>query len=240
MIAVIQAKNTYAKLPNVVLQEVAGTPLLDYTLTAAEEAGLFDTVAVTTDDLRVMAYGRGRPKVVGLLRPTELSGEQVLESAVVHDAVHRLEREHQVYADIVVVLSLHSPLRRAEHIREAVDTLRLYNTDSVISVYEDYDLHYLHGRDGLTPLNPAMHRQVRLEREALYVSNGAVRALWRDVLTEQSLTGRTVGHIVMPREDSYQIKTPHDLWLIAQLLVQRRQEPDKPLQPLPAHQEEGA
>lgn len=240
VVAVVQAKNTYAMLPDIVLQEVAGLPLIDYTLEAAGLAGVCETVVVTTDDERVVAHCRARPGVWPVLRPSALSADRVLESAVVEDAVTRLEQEQGLHPDIIVVLSVHSPLRRPEHIREAVNTLVLYNADSVVSVYEDYDLHYLHGPQGLTPLNPAMHRQVRVERESLFVSNGAIRALWRDVLSRDDIVGRKVGHIVMSRQDSYQIKTPHDLWLVTQLLQQRRQEPERRLQPQPVHQEEGA
>jgi CMP-N-acetylneuraminic acid synthetase len=105
-----------------------------------------------------------------------------------------------------------------------VNTLILHEADSVVSVCEDTDLHFVHGPHGLTPLNPAMHRQIRLEREGLYESNGAVRALWRRVLTEQDLSGQKVGHIVMPKSESFQIKNPFDLELMEHLLQQRTPE----------------
>jgi CMP-N-acetylneuraminic acid synthetase len=63
-----------------------------------------------------------------------------------------------------------------------------------------------------------MLRRVRLEREALYVDNGAIKAVWRDVLAQDDLYGRKVSHIVMPREESLQIKTPGDLELVARRL----------------------
>lgn len=218
MAAIITAKNTYEGFPNVVLTEAAGVPLIDYTLQAAQAAGIFETLLVTTDDPKVVEHCVRFPGVETRLRPAELSQERALESEVAEDAVRWLEKERGIHADVLVLLSVHSPLRGGEHIREAVDTLILYNTDSILSVYEDYDLHYLHGPFGLIPLNPAMHRRIRLEREALYVANGAIRALWRDVLTAQDVTGQRVGHIVMPRSLSFQVKTPQDLRVIEQLL----------------------
>lgn len=217
--AVVTAKNTYENFPNVVLTEVAGIPLIDYTLQAAAAVGSFEAILVTTDDSKVIEHCRRFPGIEGRLRPSELSSDRAPESRVAEDSILWLEKERGIYADIIVLLSVHSPLRGAEHIREAIDTLILYNTDSILSVYEDYDLHYLHGPQGLTPLNSAMHRQIRLEREALYVNNGAIRAFWRDVLTPEDITGCKVGHIVMPRQLSLQIKTPMDLRAIEPMLA---------------------
>jgi CMP-N-acetylneuraminic acid synthetase len=128
-----------------------------------------------------------------------------------------------VWPDIVVSLNAHTPLRRAEHIRKAVDTLLLYDVDSVISVYEDKELYYVHGPRGMEPLNPAMHRQIRVEREALYAGNGVVRVVWRDALDPEAGYEPTVGHIVMSRWDSFQIKDRQDAWLVEQVLLARAQ-----------------
>lgn len=217
-VAIVPAKNTYPHLPDIVLQGVAGTPLIDYTLRVALQTELFEQILVTTDDPRVVEHCQGMPGVSAMLRSPGLSGDRTLESQVVLEAVRHLEKRGGLRPDILAILSLHTPLRRAEHIREAVDTLVLYGPDSVLSVYEDRGLHFVHGKDGLTPLNPAMHRQIRLEREALYVYNGAIRVLWRDVLTPEDITGRRVGHIVMPQQLSLQIKTPLDFQTLESLL----------------------
>ncbi len=219
--AIVQAKNTYAHLPNVVLRELAGTRLIDYTLEAALRAELFEQILVTTDDPAVIQHCQGRQGISAKLRTPELSDERVLESQVAWDAVSHLEQTMGSRPDIVVLLSVHSPLRNAAHIREAVNTLILYEADSVVSVCEDTDLHFVHGPHGLTPLNPAMHRQIRLEREGLYESNGAVRTFWRRILTEQDLSGQKVGHIVMSRPESFQIKSTFDLQLVEHLLRQK-------------------
>ena len=210
---VIPARNAGGSLPGIVLRAFAGRPLIDYTLEAAAQAGPWSTIFVTTDDDEVVAHCRRRGVAAGL-RPPELSEPRARLSEVTFDAVTRLEREQSIYVDIVVVLSVHSPLRRPEHIRKAADTLLLYDSDSVVSVYEDYDLHFVHGRHGLEPLNRGMLQRLRLEREALYVDNGSIKALWRDVLSASDLYGRRVGHVVMPWRESLQIKNAFDSWLI--------------------------
>jgi CMP-N-acetylneuraminic acid synthetase len=215
---VIPARNTTGALRGIVLTPVAGRPLIEYTVEAARQAGPWETIFVTTDDAEVAEHCR-RLGVAAGLRPPRLSETRAHLSEVTDDAVRRLERDEALYVDIVVVLSVHCPLRRPEHIRQAVDTLVLYDTDSVVSVYEDYDLHFVHGRDGLEPLNRGMLQRLRLEREALYVDNGAIKTLWRDVLSPSDLYGRRVGHVVMPWRESFQIKSPFDAWLIGEIIT---------------------
>ena len=75
---------------------------------------------------------------------------------------------------------------------------------------EDYDALYTHGSYGLQPLNHGMQNQLRLEREALYVDNGAIKVMWRDIVQPSDISGRKVGHIVMDPWDSWQIKSPNE------------------------------
>ncbi|MFU8804292.1 MAG: glycosyltransferase family 2 protein [Bradymonadaceae bacterium] len=218
VVAVVPAKNTYPHLPNIVLGEVAGRPLIDYTLDAALGSGQVDQVFVTTDDPAVVEYCKDKEGVLAVLRPNELSKADRKMSEVLYNSVQRLEEEFEFYADIIVTLSLHSPLRKAMYIVKALDTLVLYDADSVISVYEDYDMHFSHGTDGLEPLNPAMMRRIRLEREGLYVYNGSITASWRDVMGLEDYHGVKISHVVMPQKESFQIKSAFDLWLMEQIL----------------------
>jgi CMP-N-acetylneuraminic acid synthetase len=219
--AIIAAKNTDAKAAGIVLESCAGRPLLEHTVQGALDAGVFDHVLVTTDDERVVEYCRRWPSVLAELRPLELSLPGVRIAAIIDHAVNHLERAHQIYPDIVVQLSVLTPMRRPEHVREALDTLLAYDCDCVVSVYEDFDLHFIHGAHGLEPLNPGVIRQLQLEREALYVDNMAIHALWRDVVRPDDIYGRLVGHIVMPWRDSVQARTPAELAVVELLMRQR-------------------
>ena len=218
IVAVVPAKNTYKILPNIVLTELAGRPLIDYTLDVARKVEAIETIVVTTDDPRVVDYCQRSTGILAMTRPVELSRKRAVLSHVLHNAVLQLEREYNIYPDILVLLSVHSPLCRPEHVQKAIDTLLLFNTDSVISVYEDYDLHFTHGEHGLETLNKGMLRRLRLEREALYVDNGAIKTMWRDILTESDFYGSKVGHVVMTWQESFQIKSQFDMWMIEEII----------------------
>ncbi|MCB1226523.1 MAG: glycosyltransferase family 2 protein [Verrucomicrobiales bacterium] len=221
VVAVVPAKNSYHALKNVVLEPFSGKPLIDHTIDTAIESGVFDLILVTTDDHSVIAHCKGRGGVVARLRDARLSDTRAKLAEVVSDAVVRMEEELGMFPDIVVTLSVHAPLRRAGHIKEAVDTLLVYDVDQVISTYEDVELHFRHGPHGMDPLNPGMLNTLRFEREALYVDNGAVHAVWRDHLVASSLYKGRIGHIVMPRMESFQIKSVADADLIKGILERR-------------------
>ena len=221
VLAVIGAKTHYKDMPGIALREMAGKALISYTLDPAINSKIFDKIVVSTDDHAVEEYCEQLEDVTVRIRAENLSGEGAPIDAVIFDTVTYLENDVGYFPDIVVFLNSHAPLKGAEHIQKAVDTLILDNTDSVVSVYENFNLHYLHGRDGLIPLAKDRHRQLRIEREALYTDNRAVLAVWREILSPTNSKGSSVGHFVMAKEDSFHIKSPEDIWLMEELIKRR-------------------
>ncbi|MBL38583.1 MAG: hypothetical protein CMP07_09250 [Xanthomonadales bacterium] len=220
--AILPVKNTYSHLPNIALEPLAGRPLIDYALETIRALDAFDVCLVSADDDAVVAHCERAGGVLTHLRDRHLSDPDVHLPEVIEEAVETLERQHDIHPDIVVMLNVHCPLTRSEHIREALDTLMVYNVDQVLSTYEDEELHFRHGRSGLEALNIGALRGLRLEREALFAWNGAVQVMWRDVLRSESLFAGRIGHIVMSRSESVQAKHPPERERIARQLEQAR------------------
>lgn len=218
IVALVPAKNTDVNLPNIVLEKFDKKPLIDYTLEAARETKKFCRIVVTTDDSSVVEHCARFHDVLAVMRPVDLTLPHVHLSQVLYDCVRQLEEEHDVYPDVLVLLNVRCPLRRAEHICEAIDTLALYNTDNVISVYECDDVLFDHKEHGLHPINKGMLQRIRLEREVLYVDNGAINAFWRDVMTEASFFGTRIGHVLMSPQESFRVKSQFHADLIRGLL----------------------
>ena len=202
-IAIIQAKNTYEDNPDICFEKIGKKPLIYYSIIECIKASTITDILVTTDDMEVIKYcNKNFPKIMTNFRPKKLSHYSTKYAEVTKAAIDFLEQEKSYHPDIISVINLHTPLRSFRDIDESVDTLILQDVDTVISVYEDYDLHFLHGSKGLEPLNKGALNEIRLEREALYVDNHAVKTLWRDTLENNSLIGNKIGHIVMPYERS--------------------------------------
>jgi glycosyltransferase involved in cell wall biosynthesis len=230
ILAVVSAKNTYRDMPNIVLNEIAGKPLISYTIESALAVPSLDRILVSTDDQAVVDYCTANfPLITARTRSPELSASSVREMDILRDSVDAAE-EADFWPDIIIHLSVHAPLRQPEQIQKGIDTLLLYDVDSVISVHENQNLYYVHGERGLEPLNPNMHRKVRVEREALYEGNDVLHVHWRDALDEQVGFKPKVGHIVVPRWDGFQVKSQQDAWLAEQLILSRSAA--QPLRPL--------
>lgn len=196
------------------LRQLAGKPLLAYTLEEAQRAEVLDRVLLVTEDTEIARFGI-ESKVDVMLRPEALARSNVPIEPTVWFVLGKLA-EKGYLPDIVALLHVTSPLRKAEHICEAVDTLLIFKTDSVVSVCEDRMFHYQHRATGLAPLYEK--RQMRLEKEALYSENGALYLTRRDKITSESFVAGTIGHIVMPEEVSVQTDREHDFWLAEKLL----------------------
>jgi len=218
IVAIVPAKNSYDELPNVVLNPIAGKPLIDYTIEAILNTGLFEKILVTTDDHNVLKYCNGNDILLPFLRDPRLSSAEIHPSEIMQDAIHHLENKFSIFPDILVILSVHAPLRRPKDICETIDTLLLYDVDTVTSVCEDSELHFVHGEHGMEPFNSGMLNQLRLEREALFTDNTSIRAIWRDQVDSDHPFGRTFGHIVMPMERSFHITGPFEHWLVEKIL----------------------
>tara|TARA_R110002073_G_scaffold102373_9_gene232494 strand:+ start:410 stop:1999 length:1590 start_codon:yes stop_codon:yes gene_type:complete len=214
-LGLIGAKYSYPGLPGLALREIKGKPLIDYTVDVARNSEVFDQIVVTTDAQEVIEYCEKRhPDILVIRRPPELCDDFAKAEHVIHHALEDLEAVHGKNPDIVAFINSNAPLLTADHVKNAVNTLQVHNTDSVVSVYEDSDFHYIHGSNGLTPVSRDRHMQLRFERDALYADNRAIRVAWREAITKDSFRGSRVGHFLMPMLHSYRIRTVEDFQLV--------------------------
>ncbi len=200
------------------LRELAGKPLLQHCLEQIRQSEVITRLVVTTEDTEIASLA-ARLGAEVVMRPEPLGRINVpIEPTILH-VLRELERKSFV-PEIVALVYMNSPLIKAEHITEAVDTQLIFRTDSVISVSENIRFQYRHGTDGLEPLFQS--RELRLERDALFEENGVIYVSRTNVITEECFLGKVIGHIVMPRESSVHIDTDFEFWL-AEKIFQDRQ-----------------
>ena len=140
--------------------------------------------------------------------------EEIIKESIIY-----CNEKHKFESDIVVYLNINAPLKNIKEIMEGVHTLILHNFDKVISVYEDFDLHFIHSQSGLEPLAKRRHAELRIEREALFVDNRAFSVYWTKLLFKsKNISKLKIGHVVMNRNMSYNIRSNDDLKLVKYLL----------------------
>ena len=215
-LAVIPVRESYPDFDGVPYQKIGKRTLLEYALDAAAAESISEVV-VSTESSQVLEFaaeltanGLARAHI-GLKRPAELSGSHIRLRAILLHAGEAFHAARGAYPDMVVFLNLHAPLRRALHVNKAIDTMRITACDSVVSVCEEREPIFAHGREGLDLLNPGRFEELNFERERLYRFNGAVLATWWEVLAGGDLFGQSIGHIEMSEAESLQVKRPGDL-----------------------------
>lgn len=199
-----------------------GAPLIDRTLESVLASSMISKSVVVSEDQNLRAYCRNYG-VETMGRPAELADANTPLDPTIQLVV-AFQRSIGFQPDVVLVLPPNAPFRRTDHIEEAITTLRIFNTDSVVSVTEAKGNFYQHREYGMSPL--FQNRLLRCEQEALYRENGAVFASKSTCITPTSFLGTTVGHIVMPLSESWQIDSEYEFNLCEQMAKSARLSPD--------------
>lgn len=231
VLGLITARGGSKSIPRKNITLLAGKPLLAYTCEAALASRRLTRVVLSTDDEEIAEVGRGCGVEVPFLRPSELARDDTPSLAVVRHAVSSLREMYGFYPDVVVLLQPTSPLRRAQHIDDAMERMLETGAETVVSVIEvphrfsPYSI--MENRDGWLldfwqdplPFNRYQRQQV----PTLYARNGpAVLATRTDVIVNgDTLYGSRVAAYVMDTCDSVDIDDAFDLELVSWLLSRR-------------------
>ncbi|MBN2788507.1 MAG: acylneuraminate cytidylyltransferase family protein [Paludibacteraceae bacterium] len=130
-LAVIPARGGSKRLPRKNVLDLAGKPLIAWTIEAAKQSKYIDHFVVSTDDQEITDVSKKFGAEV-LTRPGELATDAASSVDVV---LHAVNAQHKQY-DYVILLQPTSPLRTSQHIDEAIELLFEKNANAVISVCE--------------------------------------------------------------------------------------------------------
>jgi CMP-N-acetylneuraminic acid synthetase len=201
--------------------ELAGKPLLWYTLNELQYTGVLDRVLLASDDGDILAYGQNFPEIEPFKRPSKYS-KTITNHADIFKYILATLREREKYEpDAVCILYITTPLRKARHIEKAIDTMIIFGLDSIISVDQELAPCYRRGRFGLAPIRNS-RRIMRIEREAIYKENGAIHISRSNIINDGRLLGDTIGHVIMLPEESIKIASEFDLWMAEKIINEWR------------------
>jgi CMP-N,N'-diacetyllegionaminic acid synthase len=216
VLGIVPARGGSKAIPNKNIRELAGRPLLAYTVDAVRRSTCIDRAVLTTDSEEIARVGRALGLEVPFIRPSELARDDTPMQPTIEHAVGQLEAGGW-RPDLVLILQPTAPLRRGEHIRQAVDLLIESNASSVVSVVEiprhfapQYAMRVKGNR--LVPYLPDGGRITRRQDvEPAYSRDGTVYAVRRNVLMEEhDLYGPDCLPLVLPSDESINLDTPAD------------------------------
>lgn len=211
-LAVIGVRESYPGFEGVPYRVFEGITLLERAILSAAKASKVTRVLVSSGSQRVLDFAARLEREGRVpLHERLLRAEAAVPGTVPMREImmHACEHEHQVhgrYPDVVAFLSLHAVRRSHAHVDDALNMLRITQSDSVVSVQEEREPIFGHGTEGLSLLNPGRLQDLAYDRERLYRFNGAMLAVWYETLATDSLLGRKVAYVEMSASDSLQIK----------------------------------
>jgi len=227
VLGLVPARSGSKGVPGKNVRPLAGHTLLEYTARAARESGVLDRIILSTDSPDIADAGRRAGLEVPFVRPAMLAADDTPMVPVIEHALAELSREHWS-PEFVVLLQPTSPLRRPDHIREAVSMLRETGADSVVTVVEvprhlspDYVMRIDGGR--LKPFLPdGAGVTRRQDARAAYSRDGTVYAFRRSTIERTGgIYGEDCRPLLIAARDSLSIDSPAD-WDEAERLLARR------------------
>ncbi len=196
-----------------------GVPLVARVGQLVSQIPLIDRAVVSTDHPEIAEVARASGLDAPFWRPEVLSGDQVSDAQVLTHALEEMERIDNVAYDIVVMLQPTSPLRRTEHVVQAIEMLVTEAWDAVWTVSEtdskEHPLKQLTVDSGsLNYYDPAGSKIIaRQQLTPVYHRNGVAYVMTRRCLLEgRSIMGQRTGALVLA-EPLVSIDTRWDLAL---------------------------
>ncbi len=135
-IAIITARGGSKRLPNKNILDLAGQPLISWTIEAAKNCDLIQEVVVSTDSMEIKEIAEKYNATVPFLRPENLSNDTASSFDVVKHCIDYYKNEENREFEYLILLQPTSPLRTSEDISNAIHLLEHKNADAVVSICE--------------------------------------------------------------------------------------------------------
>ncbi len=223
VVGLIPARGGSKSMPRKNLQQLAGKPLIAWTIEAALGAHQIDRVIVSSDDDEIISTSIELGCEAPFIRPKELATDEAPTIDVVRHALAELGGDIQ----FVVLLQPTSPLRSSEDIDGAIELCREHDSESCASVAPaSKSPHWMYRFESDLRLLPLIELESRPTRRQdlpeVFVLNGAIYVVRpegfgdRDALVDS----QTIGY-VMPSQRSVDIDCELDL-MVAEFLMNQQ------------------
>ena len=222
ILSIIPARGGSKGIPRKNIVDLAGKPLIFWTIEASLNARCISKTVVSSDDDEILALSRQHGAEV-LKRPKTLALDNSPSELVVKHVLETLLSDGEMF-DYVVLLQPTSPLRNYALIEQACEQLFASDADALISVvipqHSPLKSFMLNGngylRGAVNNSYPFMPRQ---ELPPAYMANGAIYIISVEAFmkTQKLFTDRTLP-FVMDEISSADIDSQEDLSRIKEIL----------------------
>lgn len=230
ILTLIPARGGSKGLPGKNIKEIAGKPLIVWTIQTALQSNWLDKIIVSTDNETIASVARQAGAEVPFIRPKHLASDNAKGIDVVLHAIHWFEEKGE-YFDLLLLLQPTSPLRTVRDIENAIRLLFEKQAKAIISVCENEHPPYW---SNTLPADHSMKNFINFDaiknRQKLptfYRLNGAIYLSEIEYLKQnKGFWGAQTYAYIMPNERSVDIDSLLDFKL-AELLLNEKNNTEK-------------
>ena len=132
-IAIITARGGSKRIPRKNIKDFCGKPILAYSIEAALESGIFDTVMVSTEDEEIASVARKYGAQVPFYRSEKTSGDYATTNDVLLEVLEEYEKRGKHF-DLAVCIYPTAPFVTAAKLKDAVERLMESGAETLIPV----------------------------------------------------------------------------------------------------------
>lgn len=225
-LAIIPARGGSKRLPRKNLRELAGKPMIAYSIEEALKSELFHEVYVATEDPEIAEVARGYGAIVPYLLPEDLTEDAVSSLEPCLHLTSYFEDSGRQYSVLFCVQPT-SPLRLAKDFQQSFQIFQETQSDFLVSTIP-IDPHYFHWalkegqKHGWEMYFGQKFLEERIHLPPVYRPNGAIKIGFIHALRKlRHFFGRNLAVYQMPEERSIHVATEFDFQLAAMLLGRR-------------------
>jgi N-acylneuraminate cytidylyltransferase/CMP-N,N'-diacetyllegionaminic acid synthase len=211
------------------IRPLLGKPLIAWTIEQAKATGLFELVAVSSDDAQIRDTAMQWGADLAIARPDELATDTAPKLGAIRHCLEEVSRRKGASYDILVDLDATSPLRLPSDIAGSVELLEASDAANVITGAEARRSPYFNlvelQADGTVRLAKVPERPIvrRQDSPRCFDMNASIY-VWRvpRFLSEPAVFYADTRLFAMPPDRSVDIDSELDFEIV-ELLMRRRQ-----------------
>ena len=229
IIGLIPARGGSKGIPGKNIKDLAGKPLIAWTIEVALNSKVCSRLIVSTDSQEIKKIANEWGAEVPFIRPKPLASDTATSISVVNHAIGYLRNEGIKESDYILLLQPTSPLRNEEDIQNAITIGKSKHAEAIISVTEAHNHPYK--THMITPKGVLQRffknnsdNERRQDLPPAYAENGAVYLNKISSLLEKKtfIPENQTFPYIMPINRSLDIDNPWDLYLAELILRDKK------------------
>jgi len=134
-IAIITARGGSKRIPKKNIKEFCGQPIINYSIKAALESGVFDVVMVSTDSEEIKGVAIEAGAEVPFLRSDATSNDFATTADVLEEVLYDYKKRGYCFETMCCIYPT-APFVTAEKLKLAYEKMQIGNVDSVMPVVQ--------------------------------------------------------------------------------------------------------